>query len=158
MLEHVTEPVHNRTECLELGWMFHAFIASHRTKFRASSSAWMHAGCVAVTTFRRPQGLCNALPMATRRSNPKHSQTEPNADRAINQLLRDPSSRRQLVPLPDVQGIACMQKLYLDKFGIALSDAKAIEVLSRLMQIILVVNFPCLSTESMPENPTTIVR
>lgn len=59
------------------------------------------------------------------------------------------------MPQPDAIGIANVQKLYLDKFEKRLSDVDAREILSRVMRFIFLLNFPCSSTESTPENQTT---
>ncbi len=67
-----------------------------------------------------------------------------------------PESRYEtkLLPLPDAEGIAKTKKLYLDRFGMKLSDEQAADVLGRVMRYISLLSELCSDTASTPENPT----
>lgn len=62
-------------------------------------------------------------------------------------------SREFIFPQPDAVGIANVQKLYLNKCGKRVTEAEAREVLYRVMRYLYLLNFPCFTTESTPENP-----
>lgn len=73
-------------------------------------------------------------------------------------ILPDATSSEFIFPQPDAVGIAETQKLYFNKVGKTISKAEASEVLGRVMRYLILLNTPCLNTESTPENPTTTVQ
>lgn len=60
-----------------------------------------------------------------------------------------------LIPLPDSEGIAKTQELYLNRLGISLTEEEAAEVLSRVMRFLYLTSELCSDTPSTPENPKT---
>lgn len=65
---------------------------------------------------------------------------------------------RSLIPQPDAEGIAKTQELYFTKCGRHISEDEARDVLGRVMRYIYALNFPCSSSDSTPENPTTTAQ
>lgn len=55
----------------------------------------------------------------------------------------------QLVPIPDAQGIAKLQELYLNRFGKRISDEETAEVLGRLMRYLYHLNQLAEETKDM---------
>jgi hypothetical protein len=58
-----------------------------------------------------------------------------------------------LSPIPDPEGIAKTKDLYLNRFGMALTDEQAADVLGRAMRFIYLTSKLCSPMLSMPENP-----
>ena len=59
-----------------------------------------------------------------------------------------------LLPTPDAEGIAKVKELYLNRFGISLTDEQADDALGRIMRYIYLLAELCSATASTPENPT----
>ena len=58
-------------------------------------------------------------------------------------------------PTPDAEGLAKTKELYLNQFGKTLTDEEAYQILYSVMRFLYLINNPCCTTPSTPENPTT---
>lgn len=70
---------------------------------------------------------------------------------------------QHLYPIPDPEGLAKTQELFLNRHGVTLSNEEAYEVLNRVMRYLFLINTltntpTCADTPSTPENPTTTAR
>jgi len=60
-----------------------------------------------------------------------------------------------LAPIPDAEGIAKTQEMYLNRFGISLTAEQAAEILGRVMRFLYLTSELCSGTPYMRENQKT---
>lgn len=60
-----------------------------------------------------------------------------------------------LLPIPDAEGIAKTKEIYLNQFGMTITDEQAGDILGRVMRYLYLTSELCSDTHSTHANPKT---